>query len=272
VLLFMKPLLCATSLAGGASGGVFAPSLVAGAALGGLFARFVGNALGLDLTASAYVMAGMAAVMGAVMRAPLQAILVTFELTHNYAVIPPLMITCVLALKVSELFEPDSAFTWQLARAGRKLRGGLDFSLLNGLTVADLMDDEFVALPEHAPITELGALIRASENRTFPVLGEDGKLRGIVMLANLMAAASRARASGRAPAVEDLLEPESVWLEPATPLLSAWETMGNYDYDCLPVCRKEHDGLTLLGICEREAILEMHDRQAFVALTAGSSG
>ena len=270
--LLLKPLLCSTALAGGASGGVFAPSLFAGAALGGLFARLVGDTLGLELTTSAYVMAGMAAVMGAVMRAPLQAVLVTFELTHNYAVIPPLMITCVLALKVSELFEPDSAFTWQLARAGRKLRGGLDFSLLNGLSVADLMDGEFVSLPEGAPITELGELIKASENRTFPVVGQDGKLLGIVMLANLMAAASRAQVTGQVPAVRDVLEPESVFLDPGTPLVQAWETMGNYDYDCLPVCRRSPDGLELLGICEKEAILEMHDRQAFVALTTPPNG
>lgn len=269
VFVLLKPLLCSTALAGGASGGVFAPSLFAGAALGGLFARLAGDLLGLELTTSAYVMAGMAAVMGAVMRAPLQAILVTFELTHNYAVIPPLMITCVCALKVSELFEPDSAFTWQLARAGRKLRRGMDFSLLEGLTVADVMDEEFVALPEGAPITQLGDLVKASENRTFPVVREDGRLRGIVMLASLMAAGSRVQGGGRVPAVRDLLEPGLVHLEPDSSLVQAWETMGNYDYDCLPVCRPGGDGLELVGICEKEAIMEMHDRQAFVALTAG---
>jgi hypothetical protein len=42
--------------------------------------------------------------------------------------------------------------------------------------------------------------------------------------------------------------------------------MGNYDYDCLPVCRSEEGGLRLVGICEKEAIVERVDREAFVAL------
>ncbi|MCK4284040.1 MAG: chloride channel protein, partial [Candidatus Brocadiae bacterium] len=114
LLLFvlLKPLLCSVGLGTGASGGVFAPSLFTGAALGALFARLAAGALPLEIAPSAsYVMAGMAGVMAAVMRAPLQAILITFELTHNYSVIPPLMITCVVSMKVSELLEPESAFT-----------------------------------------------------------------------------------------------------------------------------------------------------------------
>ena len=267
VFILLKPLLCSATLAGGASGGVFAPSLLTGAALGGLFARLAGGALGLELAPSAYVMVGMAAVMGAVMRAPLQAILITFELTNNYAMIPPLMITCVIGLKVSEMFEPESAFTWQLARAGRKLRRGMDFSLLERLTVEDVMDGEFVALPQDALITEVADLVRASENRTFPVVGADGHLSGLVMLARLVAAGSEAAQTRKVPAVRDLLEPKIVYLEPEHALEEAWEMMGNYDYDCLPVCRPGSHGLELVGICEKEAIQELHDRLTFVTLS-----
>ena len=89
------------------------------------------------------------------------------------------------------------------------------------------------------------------------------------MLASLRAAGSRVQGGDRVPVVRDRLEPGLVHLEPDSSLVQAWETMGNYDYDCLPVCRPGRDGLELVGICEKEAILEMHDRQAFVALTAG---
>ncbi|MCK4375765.1 MAG: hypothetical protein KAX19_10565 [Candidatus Brocadiae bacterium] len=43
--------------------------------------------------------------------------------------------------------------------------------------------------------------------------------------------------------------------------------MANYDYDCLPVCRRDSTGPEVIGICEKEAILEMHDRQAFVTIS-----
>ncbi|MCK4375764.1 MAG: chloride channel protein [Candidatus Brocadiae bacterium] len=224
LLLFvlLKPLLCSVGLGTGASGGVFAPSLFTGAALGALFARLAAGALPLEIAPSAsYVMAGMAGVMAAVMRAPLQAILITFELTHNYSVIPPLMITCVVSMKVSELLEPESAFTRGLVRAGEKIRRGIDLALINGLTVADVMERDYVALPAGATIWEIAEPVESSENRTFPVVGNDGELRGIVMLASLIAAGVRSQESGRAPKVKDLLEPVPVHLQPDDPLYDA---------------------------------------------------
>lgn len=273
LLLFvlLKPLLCSAGIAAGASGGVFAPSLFTGATLGALFASSASDLLPLNLTSSAYVMAGMAAVMAGVMRAPLQAILVTFELTHNYSMIPPLMIACVISMKISELFEPESAFTRQLVRRGERLKQGMDLSLLDGLTVKEVMDEDYVALPAEDSIREVDEAVRASENRTFPVVAEDGRLRGIVMLATLIAAAVRSTDSETAPKVEELLEPTPVHLKLDDSLYDAWVTMGNYDYDCLPVCRSGPEGLEIVGICEKEAILEFYDRQAFISMTRKTS-
>ena len=270
LLLFvlLKPLLCATALGSGASGGIFAPSLFMGAALGALVARLGSRWLGLPLApAGAYALVGMAAVMGAVMRAPLQAVLVAFELTHSYAAVPALMIACVLSLKLSEVFEPESAFTRWLVRQGERIRRGMDFSLLDGTRVRDVIDGDFVVLPAYAPISDVGPLVRASENRTFPVVDERENYAGLVMLARLLAGAAQTSAGAECPTVGDLMEPEKIYLEPNDSLARTWRTMGNYDYDCLPVCRRSGGRLEIVGICEKEAIVEMHDRQAFVRLS-----
>jgi len=270
LLALLKPLLCSVALGSKVSGGVFAPALFTGATLGAFFARSLSGQLGLPIAStSAYVVVGMAAVMGATMRAPLQAILVTFELCQNYSVILPLMIGCVISLKVSELFEPESAFSRRLAREGRRLHRGMDFALLKGLKVADIMDRNFVALSPEMLIEEAADQVETSENRTFPVADEDGILRGIVTLGGLVAAGlsqAEPATSGAVVRIGDLLEPEAVDLEPQQNLLSAWETMGNYDYDCLPVCRDAEGQRRIVAICEREAIVEMHDRQAFINL------
>ncbi len=273
LFLLLKPLLCSVALGSHTSGGIFAPSLFAGAALGALFVRVGGGLLGAELAPSGvYVMVGMAAVMGAVMRAPLQAILVAFELSHDYSVVPALMIGCVISLKVSEVFEPESAFTRWLVRSGERLSRAMDFSLLDGLTVEDIMDEDYVALPAEETIDRIDDLITRSENRTFPVVDPDGGLRGIVMLSSLIGAGTRARCGGPTPTVEQLLEPTTFSLHPDNSLQEAWETMSNCDYDCLPVCRPGPEGLRILAICEKEAIIEMHDRQAFVSLASPSAG
>ncbi len=268
----LKPLLCSAAISAGASGGIFGPSIFTGAVLGALYVGSAGDLLPVDLAPAAYVMAGMAGVMAAVMRAPLQAILVTFELTHDYSMIPPLMVTCVISMKVAELFEPESAFTRRLVRWGERVSSGMDFSLLNGLTVREVMEEDYVVLPAEATIRDIDDAVRASENRTFPVEDEGGRLKGIVMLASLIAGAVRTEGSDRAPRVAELLEHDVVYLSPDDSLYVAWQTMGNYDYDCLPVCRSGPDGLEVVGICEKEAILELYDRQAFIRIGRGRSG
>ncbi len=267
----LKPMLSSATISAGASGGIFGPSIFTGAALGALFAGCVSGLLPLHMAPSAYVMAGMAGVMAAVMRAPLQAILVTFELTHNYSMIAPLMITCVVSMKVSELFEPESAFTRRLVRIGERLKRGMDFSLLEGLAVRDVMQAQYVALPAAASIRDIDEAVRASENRTFPVISGDGRLRGIVMLATLIAGGIQSKDSDFPPEVADLIEPRLVYLKPDDSLYDAWEMMGNHDYDCLPVCRSGPEGLEMVGICEKEAILELYDRQAFISINRQAS-
>lgn len=179
------------------------------------------------------------------------------------------MLTCVVAMKVSEFLEAESAFTGRLRRKGENLRAGMDFSLLDGLAVKDVMDRDYVALPARALITEIADLVSAAENRTFPVAGEGGRLVSIVTLANLIAAGTRSAYGSPVARVADLLRQTPAYLEPDDSLGGAWDKMGHFDYDCLPVCRPGSDGLDLVGICEKEAISEMHDRQTFIRMPQG---
>ena len=170
------------------------------------------------------------------------------------------------------MFEPESVFTRRLVAAGERLKRGMDVSLLSGLTVRDIMDEDYVGLHAGATIWEVAEDVRSSENRTFPVVDEGGRFRGLVMLASLITAGAEASESGEPALLADILEPDAVCLHPDDGLLAAWEMMGNYDYDCLPVCARESGGLQVLGICEREAILEIHDRLAFVSMCPADEG
>jgi CIC family chloride channel protein len=264
--LVLKPLLCSVAFGSGTSGGVFAPSLFVGGALGALFTRGLAP---LHLTAApsgVMVMVGMAAIMGAVMGGPLQAILIAFELTHDYSLAPALMLACVVSLKVAQAVEPESVFTRRLVREGERLSGGMDFGLLEGLTVRDVMRADYVALPAGAEIGSIASLLRRSEDTTFPVTDAEGRLAGIVTLSRLVSAA--AGRSPRGVLVQDLLEPHAICLAPDESLISAWQTLGHYDYDCLPVCPPGED--RIIGICERSAIGDLHDRQAFAAMVRES--
>lgn len=270
LLLFIvlaRPVLSGVGLGGGVSGGIFAPSLVGGAALGMLVARFLGAADAPGHSA-AYVLVGMAAMVAATMRAPLQAVLIIFELTRDYGAVPALMIGCAIAVKVSEAFEPESFFTRALVRSGERVRNGMDAGLLARLRVRDVMHREFVSLSHGADIRSVVEPVRTSENRTFPVTDDEGRLQGLVMLAALIAAAARGEQGDEPAEVRSIIEPDTVYLSPDDSLDRAWRVMGNYDYDCLPVCESADGAPRLVGICEKEAIVERLDREAFASLVA----
>ncbi|MGC8873493.1 MAG: chloride channel protein, partial [Chloroflexia bacterium] len=124
-LMFLKPLLTATTLAAGGSGGVFAPSLFIGAMLGGAFGQAVGKVLP-DLVGPppAYALVGMGGVLAGAVHCPITAILLLFEMTRDYRIILPMMLCAVVSTLVSQRLNPGSVYTARLAKRGIYLQEG----------------------------------------------------------------------------------------------------------------------------------------------------
>lgn len=114
----------AITLNSGGSGGVFTPSLFVGAALG----ASVGVGLerlfpGLPLASEAYTIVGMGAVVAAATGAPITGILLVFEITNDFAIVLPLMMSTVIAVLVARMVHRDNLYTSWLRRTGRPIVG-----------------------------------------------------------------------------------------------------------------------------------------------------
>ncbi|HEV2112301.1 MAG TPA: chloride channel protein, partial [Gammaproteobacteria bacterium] len=122
VILVFKSLALLISLGSGTSGGLLAPMFIGGAALGGAFAIVINHLVpGAHLDPSAYALTGMAAVFAAASRATFAFIIFAFEITRNYDSVLPLMLVCVIANAVAQLFLKESIMTEKLARRGLKV-------------------------------------------------------------------------------------------------------------------------------------------------------
>jgi CIC family chloride channel protein len=110
-ILGFKVLATTLSYGSGAVGGVFTPTLFVGAALGSLYGLMLGF---LSLTTAnatvSYTVVGMGAFLSAVTYAPLMSILMLFEMTLNYEIVLPLMLTCVISHHIAHRFRPDSIY------------------------------------------------------------------------------------------------------------------------------------------------------------------
>ncbi len=186
LLLLLAPLkILATSITigSGGSGGIFAPSLFMGAMGGGAFG-FLVHSLFPEYTAQpgAYAIVGMGAVVAGTTHAPIQAFLMLFELTQDYRVIPPLMISCVISTFVARGIKKESIYTLKLLRRGIDIQAGRDVNVLKTMRVKDFMTRHPETIPERMPLRQLTQVLPYSQHTSFPLTDSDGNLVGMLSL------------------------------------------------------------------------------------------
>jgi CIC family chloride channel protein len=189
-LIVAKTAATAISLGCGFGGGVFSPSLVIGALIGGAYGIIATSAFPeLSSGHGAYTIIGMGAVAGAVLGAPISTILMVFELTNDYAITIGVMIATSIASIVTQQVEGHSFFTWQLARRGISVKGGRDISTLRNICVRDVMSDDYRAISPEAPITSVRVNLQGAPWGELFVVDDDGRLNGVITFADLHEAA-----------------------------------------------------------------------------------
>jgi len=171
----------ATNGAGGV-GGTFAPSLFVGCMTGFLFA-YVANMMGwLELSTKNFALIGMAGVMSGVMHAPLMAIFLTAELTGGYQLFLPLLIVSAVSYGTIKIFEPYSIYTMRLAQRGDLLTHHKDKAVLTLLKINNVIENDFMPVKADMDLKQMVDTISKSHRNLFPVIDDDNKLIGVVLL------------------------------------------------------------------------------------------
>jgi H+/Cl- antiporter ClcA len=142
VIIACKLFVTTLSLGLGMPGGVIGPSLFIGACLGGVMS-IIGSTLAPDQAANSafYVALGMAAMMGAVLNAPLAALMTIVELTYNPNIIFPSMLIIVVAcFATRQFFHCEGIFQTQLQAAGQNITSGPAQQILSRVGVRSVMN------------------------------------------------------------------------------------------------------------------------------------
>ncbi len=178
------------SLGFGFGGGVFSPSLVVGATLGGLFgAAVTGLFPELSSGAGAYTLVGMGAVAAAVLGAPLSTTLIVFEMTGDYAITVAVMVAVAVSSLITRQLYGRSFFAWQLERRGYDLKSGFASSLLRQMVVRDVMSRAGELVTPEVALQDLRTMLQLSDSGALFVVREDGTLYGTITLADMSEAA-----------------------------------------------------------------------------------
>ena len=183
-ILLVKSVIWAVSLGSGTSGGVLAPLLMMGGALGGIESMFL-PAEG----AGFWPLISMAAILGGTMRSPLTGVIFALELTHDINVLLPLLVAAVIAHGFTVLVLKRSILTEKVARRGYHLSREYAVDPLEILFVRDAMRTNLVALPSDSTVEEVHANQRPNHGPRgqllFPVVDQDRRLCGVITRSQL---------------------------------------------------------------------------------------
>jgi CIC family chloride channel protein len=186
-LLLAKLLATLATVGSGAVGGVFTPTLFLGASLGALFGaelQYLGVAHELPITVFSVV--GMGSMLAATTRSPLLAMIMVFEISLDYSLMPPLMLGCVVATLVANRLHSDSIYTEPLRRKGLSLSGEpAQAGVPTEQAVGDLMRAPVPPIREVATLNEIADRFLTSPNNFLPVVDGKQQLVGIVALQDL---------------------------------------------------------------------------------------
>src|SRR4051794_10365421 len=183
-VLIVKSIIWSVSLGSGTSGGVLAPLLMMGGALGGLEALvfpFEG--------AGFWPLVSMGAILGGTMRSPFTGVVFALELTHDVNILLPLLIAVTIAHGFTVLLLGRSILTEKVARRGFHMSREYAVDPLEILFAREVMRSNIVALPVGAHVDALVAALRVDPakgpQRLFPVVDGDERLKGVVTRVDL---------------------------------------------------------------------------------------
>ncbi|MBQ6237273.1 MAG: chloride channel protein [Bacteroidales bacterium] len=182
ILILTKAVATATTIGCGGVGGTFGPSLIIGG-MAGYFLCMLSNQIGLPEQSTAnFALVGMAAVMTGVMHAPFMAIFLIAEITGGYALMVPLLVASSVTYLCVSPFEKHSIYARKLAEKGDLMTHDKDRSAWQLMDMRKLIETNFVIVREEDKLRDLVEAIKYSKRNVFPVLSDDDKFLGVILL------------------------------------------------------------------------------------------
>jgi chloride channel protein, CIC family len=201
-VLVVKTIIWVVALGSETAGGILAPLLMIGGAMGVAIGHWM-----TPISPGAWAVVGMTAVISASLGAPLTAAMLAVELTHNGGLMLPVLLACVVAYAIGVLLQPRSMLTGGLSRKGLHLSREYGVDPLETVMVEDVMHTSVFALPWEATqqaavdwlikMNERGGEAWSHWQRLFPLVDEEGNLRGVLSRGNMITAAGAGDATER---------------------------------------------------------------------------
>ncbi|HSD64509.1 MAG TPA: chloride channel protein [Ignavibacteriaceae bacterium] len=260
-LIFMKIFATALTLGSGGSGGIFTPSLYMGAMLGSFFG-YVVNFYFPNLSASpgAYALVAMGGLVAGATRAPITAIIIVFEMTNDYNVILPLMITCIISVIISSKLSRESIYTLKLVLKNIGLKDAVETNVMESIYVKDVYKKEFESINTTENFGQIVNKIIAGKESEFPVIDSEGRVSGMISINDIKDYLYERESLQNVLIAGDILNTYFETITTDETCQSALDKLRKYSFNGLPVVNNKNSG-HMIGIIWRKDILDAYDRE-----------
>jgi len=261
ILVFVKVLATSVTLGSGGSGGIFAPSLFMGAMLGSVFGSLVHH-LFPDITATpgAYALVAMGGLVAGTTRAPITAIIIVFELTNDYRIILPLMITCIISTILSSKLSRESIYTLKLLLRNIGIREGMQVNVMESIFVKDVFKRDFDSVPVTDNFSQVVNRVIRGKGPAFPVVDGSGRLHGVLSIHDIKDHLFERDSLKNILIAGDIASTSFQTVTPDDNCQTALERLSTASAEGLPVVALS-DSRTVIGMLWRKDILDEYQKE-----------
>jgi chloride channel protein, CIC family len=255
ILVVLKLVAVAASYGAGNAGGIFGPSLFLGAMLGGTIGGIAHHFLPATTASSgAYALVGMGALFAGVVRAPMTSVLMIFEMTHDYAVIVPLMIANLASLFISSRLQKQPIYEALAHQDGIHLPSAKSRDSFGQRKVFQVMRSATETLSAQLTVQDATERVQLSLFRAWPLMDEEN-IVGVLSRAALKSALDSGKGDQTLLSLLETIEFPHVHTDHALHL--ALERMSGAHIDLLPVVNRA-DVHKLEGVISLRDVLDSY--------------
>lgn len=257
VLVFAKILATSLTLGSGGSGGIFAPSLFLGAMTGNVVGSLFHSAFPNSMSSpGAFSLVGMGAVVAGATHAPITAIIIIFELTNDYKIILPLMLSCIIASFINVGIQKDSIYTMKLRRRGIFFKEGREVNILRSLPVKDFISHDYQKFLNTEHVGRIVDQAIGGKHHAFQIVDAENNYIGCFALNQLKKLVLQKELLDSLVIAEDIAVP-GIQLDYEDDMEKAMHIFGREDVAEIPVL----EGKKLRGVVKRKDAIEAYNHE-----------
>jgi len=260
-LIFIKIIATSVTLGSGGSGGIFAPSLFMGATLGFFFGNIV-NYFFPNITASpgAYALVAMGGLVAGTTRAPITAIIIVFELTSDYNIILPLMVTCIISTILSSKLSRESIYTLKLLMRNIGIKEGMEINIMESLFVKEVFRPEVEVIADTDNFSQIVNKVLKGRSAEYPVVDRNRNVKGIISIYDIKDHFFEREELKDILIAADIADTNFESLPLESNCQVALDKMSRYDLEGLPVVSTDN-GNKLIGYIWRKDIQDAYQKE-----------